>query len=146
VWAFLAWDDLQRRSQSLLSEKHALPGLGWDVEERCEVVLEPGGVRMEAVVAHRFGKRALVFHGYQGARSPLGEMLRAVVALDQSASPFARRDGVSLLRLSTYVEPGPDGVRAAESLLRDFSADLARALDGPLRWTRASGLPPCRPG
>jgi hypothetical protein len=145
AWAFLAWDDLQRRSQSLLSGKHALPGLGWDVEERCEVVLEPGGVPMEAVVAHRFGKRALVFHGYQGAKSGLGETLRAALALDQSASPVARRDGVSLLRLSTYVEPGPGGVRRAESLLRDLSRDLARAFDGQLRWTRASDDSPACP-
>jgi exosortase len=146
VWAFLAWDDLQRRSQSLLSEKHALPGMGWDVEERCEVVLEPGGVRMEAVVAHRFGKRALVFHGYQGAGSGLGETLRAAFALDQRASPFARTEGVSLLRLSTYIEPGPGGAHAAESLLRDLSRDLARAFDGQIRWTRDADLPACRPG
>jgi EpsI family protein len=125
VWVFLAWDDRQQRSRSLLSGKHALPGLGWDVEERREVVLEPGDVRMEAVVARRFASRALAFHAYQGAGSTLGETLRAALALDQAASPFARRDGVSLLRMSTHVPPEPAGLQDGEALLRRLFADLA---------------------
>jgi exosortase len=139
VWAFLAWDDRGMRSRSLLSRKHALPGLGWDVEERRTFALEPDGPSVPAVVARQFQRRALVVHLYRGAGSLLGETLRATLALDQVASPFARRDGVSLLRLSTDVSPGPEGVREAESVLRSLFADLSRALDGQ-RWSRTSDV------
>ena len=128
VWAFLAWDDRGMRSRSLLSAKHALPGLGWDVEERRTVVLEPGGVPVQAVVARRFQRRALVLHAYWGAGTLLGETLRAALALDQPGSPFARPEGISVLRMSAPVPPGPEGVREAEDQLRAFFADLAPSL------------------
>ena len=116
------------RSNSLLSAKHALPGLAWDVEERRTVVLEPGAVPMEAVVARRFRSRSVVFHAYRGAGTLLGEILRAALALDQPGSPFARREGIRVLRLSTHAPPGPDGVREAEDQLRALFADLAPSI------------------
>jgi exosortase len=132
VWAFLGWDDLQLRSRSLLSDKNALPGRGWETVERREIELAPGRARATAVVGQRFGSRALVLYAYRGTRSLLEESLRAALALDQGASPWARRDGVSLLRLSTHVPPGPDGVREAEDRLRGFFAELAPVLQwGP---------------
>jgi exosortase len=128
VWAFFGWDDLQLRSRSILSEKNALPGRGWETEEGREIELAPGRARAVAVIAHRFGSRALVLHSYRGARSVLEETLRGALALDQRGSPWARRQGVSLLRLSTYVPPGRDGVREAEERLRGFFAELAPTL------------------
>ena len=128
VWAFLGWDDLQLRSRSMLSEKNALPGRGWETEERREIDLAPGRVRAVVVVAHRFGSRALVLYSYRGTRSVLEEALRGALALDQRGLPWARRQGVSLLRLSTHVPPGRDGVREAEERLRGFFAELAPTL------------------
>jgi hypothetical protein len=128
AWAFLGWDDLQLRSRSMISAKNALPGRGWEAEERREVELAPGGVRATAVVVHRFGRRALVLYSYLGARSFLEETARAALALDQPASPWARRDGVRLLRLSTPVGPGPGGVREAEVRLQALFAELAPLL------------------
>lgn len=128
VGAFLGSDDLQLRSRSMISDKNALPGRGWEAEERREIELAPGRVPAVAVVAHRFGSRALVLYSYRGTRSVLEESLRGALALDQGASPWARRDGVSLLRLSTHLPPGPDGVREAEDRLRGFFAELAPTL------------------
>jgi hypothetical protein len=34
VAVFLGWEDRQARVRSLLSEKNAIPGSGWVVEER----------------------------------------------------------------------------------------------------------------
>jgi EpsI family protein len=142
VWAFLAWDDRGMRSRSLVSRKHALPGLGWDVEERRRVELEPGGPAVPVVVARRFERRALVVHFYRGAGTFLGETLRAALALDQPGSPFARSEGISVLRVSVPVHPGPEGMREAEDLLRSFLADLTPDLGGLLGrgdWAAGSG-------
>jgi exosortase len=128
VRAFLGSDDLQLRSRSIISDKNALPSRGWEAEERREIELAPGRVPAVAVVVHRFGSRALVLYSYRGSRSVLEESLRGALALDQGPSPWARRDGVSLLRLSTQVPPGPDGVREAEDRLRGFFAELAPTL------------------
>jgi hypothetical protein len=116
------------RSRSLLSEKHVLPGLAWDMEDRRTLVLERGGPPVQAVVARRFQQRSLVFHSYEGAGTLLGETLRAALALDQPGSPFAHREGIRTLRLSTHVPPGPEGVREAEARLRTLLVDLERTL------------------
>lgn len=128
VQVLLGWDDLQRRSGSLLSPRNAIPGMAWEIEERGEIELEPGGVPMEVVVARRFASRALTYHAYPGAGSILAEALRATFAFDQPASPWARREGVWLLRLSTVVPSGPEGLPEAEERLRNLFEDLAPAL------------------
>lgn len=130
VSAFLGWDDRQLRSRSLLSEKNALPGLGWETEDRRAIELEPGAVRADGVVVRRFGSRELAFHVYHGAGGVLEETLRAALALDQPGSPWARRGGVWLLRLSTHIPAGPEGPREAEERLRSLFAELAPALGG----------------
>ncbi|MCI0636024.1 MAG: EpsI family protein, partial [Actinobacteria bacterium] len=128
VWVFLGEDDRRLRFRSILSAKNALPGTGWETEERREVELDPGAVRMQAVVARRFGQRSVTYHAYRGSESLARETWRAALALDQAGSPFARADGARLLRLTTSVPPGPDGVREAEARLRRLFSNLAPAL------------------
>ena len=125
VTAFLGWNDRQLRTRSLLSEKNAIPGPGWEIEQRGRIELEPGGVHMESVVAHRFAERFLTLYAYRGTERVFVEVLREALALDQPGSPFARPGRAGLLRLSTRVRPGPDGVREAEEELRSFFAELA---------------------
>jgi hypothetical protein len=102
--------------------------MAWEAEERSTVELEPGGMRLKAVVARRFANRELTYHGYRGAGSVFVETLRALFALDQPGSPWARREGVWLLRLSTHVASGPEGLAEAEERLRGLFAELAPAL------------------
>jgi exosortase len=128
VTAFLGWDDRQLRIRSLLSDKNALPGLGWEVEERGPVEVEPGPGAMERVVARRFATRSLVLHAYRGTASVLEETLRAALALDRPGSPFARPEPARALRVSTSIGPGPEGLREAEERLRSLLTDLEPVL------------------
>ncbi|MEN8160686.1 MAG: exosortase/archaeosortase family protein [Myxococcota bacterium] len=124
VTAFLGLDDHRVRSRGLLSRKNTVPGHGWEVVERGERWLLPGPVRMEAVVAERFGRKELVLFAYDRTRSVGGEVLRSLLALDQPGSPWRRTAPSRLLRLSTPIPPGPDGLAEAEALLRGFHARL----------------------
>jgi exosortase len=128
VAAFLGWDDHQLRIRSLLSDKNAVPGLGWELEERGPVEVEPAGP-MQRVVARRFASRSLALHAYRGTGSVLEETLRAVLALDRPGSPFARPERARVLRVSTSIGPGPEGLRDAEERLRSLLADLAPVVD-----------------
>jgi exosortase len=129
VAAFLGWDDHQLRIRSLLSDKNAVPGLGWAVEERGPVEVVPGTGPMQRVVARRFASRSLALHAYRGTTSVLEESLRAAFALDRPGSPFARSDRAGVLRVSTPIGPGPEGLRDAEERLRSLLAELAPHLD-----------------
>jgi hypothetical protein len=130
VSAFLGWDDRRLRIRSLLSEKNAVPGSGWDVEQRRSVEIEVTSppLRMEQLKARRFAARWLVLHGYRGTGSVLEETLRALLALDQPGSPFARPERARLLRVGTAIGPGPDGLRDAEERLRELLEALAPEL------------------
>jgi exosortase len=128
VSAFLGWDDRQLRVGSLLSDKNAVPGSGWVIEQRGQVELEPGKIGMERVVARRFAERSVTLHAYRGTNGVFVETLRGALALDQSGSPFARPSRAGMLRVSTLVQPGPEGVREAEEALRGFLAELAPTL------------------
>jgi hypothetical protein len=92
------------------------------------MVLEPGAVRMEFVLASRFAERSLSVHAYRDTAGFFVETLRGALALDQPGSPFARPGRARLLRLSTLVRPGPEGLRDAEERLRSFFAELAPGL------------------
>ena len=128
IATFLGADDHRIRIRSLLSDKNAVPGYGWQVEERGTVELEPVGT-MERVVARRFAKRALAVHAYRDTGSVLVESLRSALALDQPSSPFARTTRSRVLRLSTPIDPGPDGPAEAEARLRGLLVELAPSLD-----------------
>jgi exosortase len=122
ISVFLGWDDRRLRVRSLLSRKNAVPGSGWVIEQR-----GPAD-GMERVVAHRFAERSVTLSAYRGSAGFLAETLREALALDQPGSPFARPGRAGLLRVSTLVEPGPEGVAAAEQRLRGFLAELGREL------------------
>jgi exosortase len=124
VTAFLGLDDHRLRTHSLVSEKNALPGHGWEEVERDVRWLQPGPVRMQWVLADRFGVQELVLFAYAGTRSVGGEIFRALLALDQPGSPWRREEPARLLRLSTPVPPGPSGVEEAEAVLRAFYARM----------------------
>ena len=128
IAAFLGADDHRIRMRSLLSDKNAVPGYGWQVEERDTRELEPGVGPMERVIARRFAKRALTVHAYRGAGSVLEETLRSALALDQPGSPFARSTRARVLRLSTPIETGPEGESEAEARLEGLLGELS-ALD-----------------
>jgi hypothetical protein len=128
VTAFLGFDDRRLRIRSVLSEKNAVPGRGWEVEQREPSELEPGPVSVERVVATRFAARELVLYGYRGVGSVLEETLRAALGLDQPGSPFARSGRSRMLRLSTPIDPQPGGEQAAEARLRGLYAELAPGL------------------
>jgi exosortase len=125
IVAFLGWNDRQLRVRSHLSDKNAVLGWGWLIEQRDPVQIEPSNVGMERVVARRYAERAVTLHAYRGTASVFVETLREAFALDRPGSPFARPGRAGLLRLSTLVEPGPDGVREAEEELGAFLAELA---------------------
>jgi EpsI family protein len=128
--AFLGWDDRRLRIRSLRSEKNAIPGSGWDVEERGPAELEVGSIslRMERLVARRFADRWLAYHAYHSTGSVLAETLRALLALDQPGSPFAHTERARVLRISTPIGPGPEGLAQAEQRVRDLLADLVPVL------------------
>ena len=128
VTVFLGWDDRRLRLRSLLSEKNAVPGVGFEVDERGPVTLEPGAQAFDRVLAHRFAWRSLAIHAYRGTGSVLEETLRALLALDQPASPFARSARPRLLRISTDVDPRAGGLEAAEARLQGIFEQLAPAL------------------
>jgi exosortase len=128
ISAFVGWNDRQLRMRSLLSDKNAVPGSGWVIEQRGHVELEPGTGDMERVVARRFAERSVTLHAYRGTAGVFVETLREALALDRPGSPFARPGRAGLLRLSTLVQPGPDGVREAEEELGGFLAELAPTL------------------
>jgi hypothetical protein len=128
ISAFLGWDDRQLRIRSLLSDKNAIPGSGWVIEQRGQFELQPGEIGMERVLARRFGERSVTLHAYRGTAGVFVETLREALALDRPGSPFARPGRAGVLRVSTLVQPGPEGVREAEERLRGFLTELAPTL------------------
>jgi hypothetical protein len=83
---------------------------------------------MERVVARRYAERAVTLHAYRGTAGVFVETLRGALALDRPGSPFARTGRAGLLRVSSLVQPGPEGVREAEEELRGFLAELGPTL------------------
>jgi exosortase len=130
VTAFLGFDDHHLRSRSLVSEKTALPGPGWEVAKRGVRWLEPGPVRMESVVAERFADRELILFESTETLGGGAEVLRAALALDQPGSPWRRQVPSRFLRLSTPIPAGPGGVERAEAMLRAFYAGLPAEVRG----------------
>jgi len=125
VALFIGTDDRRRRYRSLLSEKNAYPGAIGLVEARGPVDLGGDGPRVVSVVAETEIGRLLSWHWYEGTGSAAEEIMRAMLALDQS--PFRREAGARVVRLTTYVERTPEGRRQAEQRLRDFLGDLNNA-------------------
>lgn len=112
---FLATEPLGRRYRSALSPKTAVPGSGWIVEE--SGIRERGGREVAESVARRGTSRRLVHHWVEGSDGLAIESLRALLALDAA---FARDRIPVVVRLSTPLQGGPEGRRAAAERLVEF--------------------------
>ena len=142
VSIFVGYDDRLDRSRSLLSPKNAVPGAGWDVEERTATELGRGGPRVDSVLARSGAQRMLTFHWYEGTDPLALEILRTWLATDQS---FLRRPGGAwVVRLSTDVSQTRDEKERAEARLRSLAELLPAYLDPPS--TRETAPKPHRPG
>jgi len=125
---FVGYDDRLNRSRSLLSPKNAVPGSGWQVEERTPIRLAPGGPLAESVTALSGAARTLSFHWYAGTDPLALEILRACLATDQST---LRRAGEAwVFRLTTEVEQARGGKQSAEARLRGFAELLGSHVAG----------------
>ena len=102
---FIGYDDHSSRGRSLLSRKNALPGRGWEVEERGSVPLESVEARVERVVARSQSTQVLTYHWYEGTDGLASEILHALLASDQS--PFRRSQPARVIRVATALGSTP---------------------------------------
>jgi EpsI family protein len=126
VSVFIGYGDRSSRGQSMLSRKNALPGRGWEVEERSSVSLESVEARVERVVARSESAQVLTYHWYEGADGLASEILRALLASDQS--PFRRSQPARVIRVETALGSTPLARQEGETKLRAFAASLVTAL------------------
>jgi exosortase len=155
VSLFVGFNDRLNRRRSLLSPKNAVPGAGWQVEERKPIQLAPSGPLAAWVTARSGAVRTLSFHWYAGSEPLAREILRACLATDQST--LRRPGGAWVFRLTTEVDQTREGQERAEARLRGF-AKLLRSLaagsptektaagpDGPGRSVSQPSSPPESP-
>lgn len=119
VTVFIGINDRQRRDQSLISGKNVYPKEMWLVEDQFNVVLDGVGSSVRAVVTNsrKYG-RMLSYCWYQGVAGAGEEILRALLALDQS--PLRRPGGELVIRLTTNIWSVPQGRAIADKRLRAF--------------------------
>jgi EpsI family protein len=123
---FIGQADRRDRSSNLLSPKNALPGRGWEVEDRSVVQLDSWNTRVTRVVARSGRRRMLTYHWYEGMDSLAIEVLRALFATDQS--PLWRSQRPRVIRIGTSVGVGAIEEAEADQRLRAFAGVLAGAL------------------
>jgi exosortase len=121
VTVFLGVDDRRPRRASIRSPKNLFPGKGWELESHREIELRPGEP-VEGAVLRSGSQSVLSARVYRGVDGIAGESLRQALALDDS--PWGRRDPAWMLRLSTPVEPAPDGIARAEARLREIRREI----------------------
>jgi hypothetical protein len=131
VAIFVGEDAWRERSFSIRSPKTSFPGRGFVVEERSDVDLVHG-YRAERLVLRGDRTRVLAVRFHVGVESAAREALRAFLALERS--PFARPGHGFVVRISTELEPGPQGIPRAERRLRDAVRGLDRHLDELAAW------------
>ncbi len=122
VSVFVGYDDREVRNRSLISPKNALPGTAWEVERRGTAQLDAEGFRMQSVLTRSGPRQVLCYYGYRGTEGIASEVLRSLLALDRS--PYRRPSGAELIRISTDVEPAPNGEQDAEARIRGVLALL----------------------
>jgi len=120
----LADDRLDRRG-ALLSPKTAIPGRG-SVELSHEIAPLGDGTWVDRHVFASHNRRTLVYHWYEGMRSPLEESLRNALALDRG--PTRRNTWALAVRLSTPLAEEPDSVSRADARLRGFAREIRMGL------------------
>ena len=123
---FVGIDERYQRNFSLLSEKTALPGSGWTVEDRQQVRLAGVGVPVERLIVSTRGQRKLVYHWHRKVASLGQEAIRSVFALDRS---FLRRAGrATVVRLSAPLSAEGSNLREVEARLQKFAPSVEEAL------------------
>lgn len=128
VSLFIGYDNRLRRHRSFLSDKNGYQGEMGMVEKHS--VVDPGKPELyaESILTGNGYSRFLIYYWYKGVESVSQEILYALLALDQS--PFRRDDPALVIRVSTKVEPGQDGLKLAEKRLLDFIDDINTAEPG----------------
>jgi EpsI family protein len=126
VSVFIGYDDRSARGRSLLSRKNALPRRGWEVVERSSVPLEAVEARAERVVARSGTVEILTYHWYEGVNGLASEILRALLATDQSR--FRRSQPARVIRVATVLGSTPLVRQKQEATLRAFASSFANAL------------------
>ena len=122
VSLFIGFDNRQDRFRSFLSEKNAYPGRIGRVEKRSTVALGNTGQSANAILTSLHHQKTLSYYWYSGTESVSKEILYALFALDQS--PFQRKSGALVVRISTPVTPLPKGLQQAEQRLQKFLEDM----------------------
>jgi EpsI family protein len=122
VSLFIGYDDRRRRDRSMLSAKNAYPDDMGRIEKRTLFELDTHQKTAESILTNTKRGRFLVYHWQEGIESIGEEMLRGLLALDQS--PWRRPAGALVFRVATPVAPTSQGEREAEQRLRDFISDL----------------------
>jgi len=123
VAVFIGYNDRRRRDYSLISGKNAFQGEIGLVEEQFLVEVEGVSKPVQAIIyTNNAHGRQLSYHWYEGTGSIGKEILRALLALDQS--PLRRPGGAMVIRLSTDIAPIPQGRELADKRLRDFLAAI----------------------
>jgi EpsI family protein len=123
---FIGYGDRPDRNWSLLSPKNALPGRGWEVEDRSCVRLDVWDRSVARVVARSGPQRILTYHWYEGMGSVALEALRAGFAIDQS--PLWRSQRPRVVRIGTRVGMGASEEAEADRRLQAFARAAATAL------------------
>lgn len=125
VAVFIGYNDRLRPDHSLISGKNAFQGEMGLVEEQFLVEIEGVSQPVQAVIAtNNMHGRLLSYHWYEGTGGIGEEILRALLALDQS--PLRRPGGALVIRLTTKAAPTPQGKELADKRLRDFLAAMKR--------------------
>jgi EpsI family protein len=125
---FVGYGDRRDRNSSLLSPKNALPGRGWEVEDRGFARLDAWDRRVARVVARSGQHRILTYHWYEGMDSVALEALRALFATDES--PLWRSQRPRVIRIGTRVGVGALDEAEADRRLQAFAGALATVLRG----------------
>ena len=106
VAVFMGVDERRNRQRSLWSDKNLRPGAGWHLEDARPESL-PGQIDSTRLQVRSQENRRFTFTTYWNVGSFPEELVRAVLALDQS--PFRRTDRAFVLRLGTAIGTGEGG-------------------------------------
>ena len=124
--AFVGIDERYQRNFSLLSQKTALPGAGWTVEDRREVRLAGIDAPVERLIVSSRGRRKLVYHWHREVASLGQEVIRSAFALDRS---YLRRPGrATVVRLSAPLNAERSDLQQVEARLQKFAPSVEEAL------------------
>ncbi len=131
VEIYLGVGNEQLRRSSILTKRLAWPSSGYEPVDETFVEIEPGGPRVRRMVLRRGRRIVLSYSWIERRGSLIGEWFRQALALDRS--PFARKDRMLAIRLSTGPGHGDEHAKDSERRIRSAWTQLAPALEGYAR-------------